>query len=138
MSQSFDISTCYDALDETAYDIFDMDAYCSSLSPSVPNSESVPDASTPASHAKRYPKTCGHPRPSPAVVSSPSISLVSAAAVPSTPSLSPAIPTKPSKGKGRQHSATSAPATSSVDPLTHLYHLRRTHSRTAHLLCADA
>ena len=48
MSQSFDISTSYDALNDTVYDIFDMDAYCSSLSPSVPSTESVLDTPTPA------------------------------------------------------------------------------------------
>ena len=47
MSQSFNISTSYNALDQTVYDIFDVDAYCSSLSPSVPDTESVPNTPTP-------------------------------------------------------------------------------------------
>ena len=72
MSQSFDINTSFDALDNTVYDIFDVDAYCSSLSPSVPSTESVPNTPTPPPCLKRYPKACGHPRPSPAVVSPPS------------------------------------------------------------------
>ena len=110
MSQSFDISTAYDALDDTVYDIFDVDAYCSSLSPSVPDTESVSHTPTPAPRLKRYPKTRGHPRPSPSVVSPPIVS--TASAVTTTSSLST---TKPDKGKGRQRPAVAAPPTSPVD-----------------------
>ena len=114
MSQSFDISTSYDALDNTVYDIFDMDAYCSSLSPPISVAESVPNTPTSTSRSKRYPKTRGHPRPSPAVVP-PSISLVSAAAVPSTSTLPVADSAKSSKGKGHQRSTPATPPTSPVD-----------------------
>ena len=114
MSQSFDISTSYDALDNTVYDIFDVDAYCSSLSPSVPNTESIPNTPTPTPHLKRYPKTRGHPRPSPAVVP-PSVSLVSAAAVPSMSSLPVANSAKSGKGKGRQRSTPATPPASPMD-----------------------
>ena len=115
MSQSFDINTSYDTLDDTVYDIFDVDAYCSSLSPPVSTPESVPHASTSASRLKRYPKTCGYPRPSPTVVSTP---IVSAASIVTTTSSVPATtlakPGKPDKGKGRQHTAATAPPSSPV------------------------
>ena len=113
MSQSFNISTSYDALDDTVYDIFDVDAYCSSLSPSVPSTESVPNTPVPASHLKCYPKTRSHPRPSPAVVSPPLISTASAVAT--TSSVPVTASTKPDKGKGRQHAAIATPPSSPVD-----------------------
>ena len=110
MSSSYNVSTSYDALDDTVYDIFDLDAYVSSLSPSVSTPESVPNAPTPASRAKHYPKTHGHPHPSSAVVSPPAISAVSAVA---TTSSVPA--TKPDKGKGRQCAAIASSSTCLVD-----------------------
>ena len=113
MSQSFDINTSYDTLDETVYDIFNVDAYCSSLSPSVPDTESVPNTLTPAPRLKRYPKTRGHPRPSPAVVSPPIVSTASAVA--STSSNPVRAPAKPDKGKGRQRAAIAPPPSSPVD-----------------------
>ena len=113
MSQSFDISTSYDALDDTVYDIFNVDAYCSSLSPSVPSTESVPHTPAPAPRLKRYPKMCGHPRPSPAVVSPPVISTASAVA--STSSDPVTALAKPDKGKGHQRAAIATPPTSPVD-----------------------
>ena len=116
MSQSFDINTSYDALDDTIYDIFDVDAYCSSLSPPVSTPESVSHTPTPTPRLKRYPKTRGHPRPSPAAVSSPIVTTVPAVA--STSSVPAATGTKPSKldkGKGHQHPAAPAPPTSPVD-----------------------
>ena len=116
MSQSFDINTSYDALDNTVYDIFDVDAYCSSLSPSVPSTESVPNTPTPAPRLKRYPKTRGHPRPSPTVVPPPVVSTTSAdASTSSIPAATGAKPSKPDKGKGRQRSAITAAPTSPVD-----------------------
>ena len=107
MSASYDINTKYDLLDCSVYDVFDVDAYCS-LSPSVPNSESVPHTPAPAPSLKRYPKMQGHPHPSPSVLSPPAVASVS--------SLPAAIPAKPDKGKGRQRPAISAPPTSLVDP----------------------
>ena len=113
MSQSFDIDTSYDALDDTVYDIFDVDAYCSSLSPSVPSTESVPNTPTPAPRLKRYPKTCGHPRPSPAIISPPAVSAASAVAT--TSSVPATSPAKPDKGKGRQCAAVASPPACPVD-----------------------
>ena len=104
MSQSFDIDTAYDALDDTIYDIFNVDAYCSSLSPSVPSTESISNTPTPAPHLKRYPKMRGHPRPSPAVVPPPAVTSTS-----SIPAAAVTKPSKPDKGKGRQHPAVAAP-----------------------------
>ena len=116
MSQSFDINTSYDALDDTIHDIFDVDAYCSSLSSSVPSTESVPNTPTPASRPKRYPKTRGHPRPSPTVVPPPVVTTVppvtSTSFVPTTASTKPG---KPDKGKGRQHAAVTPPPSGPVD-----------------------
>ena len=84
MSSSYDASTSYNALDDTVYDIFDLDAYVSSLSPSVSATESVRNTPVPAPRLKHYPKTRGHPRPSPAVVSPPVVSAASAVASTST------------------------------------------------------
>ena len=116
MGHTFDLDTAYDALDESVYDIFDVDAYCSSLSPPVTDPELVPNATVPPSRAKRYPKTRGHPRPSPAVLSPPSVSAISAPAVTSTSSLPVTVPARPNKGKGCQRAALPAPPASPVDP----------------------
>ena len=113
MSSSYDASTSYNALDDTVYDIFDLDAYVSSLSPSVSATESVRNTPVPASRPKRYPKMHGHPRPSPAIVSSPIVSTTSAVA--STSTLPSTAPAKPDKGKGRQCTAVTSPPTSPVD-----------------------
>ena len=107
MSSSYDVNTEYDLLDCSVYDIFNVDAYCS-LSPSVLDSEPVPHTPTPAPSLRQYPKTRGHPRLSPPVLSPP--------AVASASSLPPAVPAKPDKGKGRQRSTVTAPPTSPVDP----------------------
>ena len=104
MSSSYDTSTSFDALDDTVYDIFDLDAYISSLSPSVSTAESIPHTPTSAPRPKRYPKTRGHPHPSPAVISPPVVSTVSAVAT--TSSVPATASAKPDKGKGRQHAAT--------------------------------
>ena len=108
MSFSFDANTAYDPLDESVYDIFDVDAYCS-ISSSVPDSEPVPNTPTPPSRLKRYPKTHGHPRPSPPVV------VLSPPAVASASTLPAAVPAKPDKGKGCQRSTVPTPPTSPVD-----------------------
>ena len=70
MSLSYDVNTAYDTLDDSVYDIFDLDAYCS-LSPSVPDSEPVPNTPVPSPGLKHYPKMRGHPRPTPSIVSTP-------------------------------------------------------------------
>ena len=132
MSSSYSIDTAFDALDESVYDVFNVDAYCSLSSP-VSSSEPVPHSSAATSRLKRYPKTRGHPRPSP------SISLVSPSAVASTTSIPVAVPAKPDKGKSRQHAATSAPPTSPVDPpVICLHRLRRPYPSTAPLPCVGA
>ena len=113
MSQSYDINTSYDALDDTVYDIFDVDAYVSLLSPSVSATESVRNTPTPAPRLKRYPKMRGHPRPSPAVISPPAVTAVSIVA--STSSVPAVAPAKPDKGKGRQRATVAPPPTSPVD-----------------------
>ena len=116
MSQSFDIDTSYDALDDTVYDIFNVDAYLSSLSPSIPSTEPVPNTPTPAPHLKRYPKMRRHPRPSPAVVPPPVVTATSDdAATLSLPATADAKPSKHDKGKGRQRSAAATPSPSPVD-----------------------
>ena len=113
MSSTYDVSTSFDALNDTIYDIFDLDAYVSSLSPFVSTSESIPNTPAPAPRLKCYPKTRGHPRPSPAVVSPPTVSTASAIAT--TSSVPASAATKPDKGKGRQCAAVTAPPASPVD-----------------------
>ena len=109
MSISYDINTEYDLLDCSVYDVFDVDAYCS-LSPSVPDSESIPHTPAPTSHLKHYPKMRGHPCPSPSVAVLPPPTVASASTLPI------AVPAKPDKGKGRQRSAAATPPSSPVDP----------------------
>ena len=107
MSISWDVNTTYNSLDNSTYDIFDLDAYCS-LSPSVPSSEPVPHTPAPGPRLKRYPKTRGHPRPSPPIVLPSSVA-------PASP-IPPAVPAQPDKGKGHQRPALTMSPTSSVDP----------------------
>ena len=109
MSLSYNASTAYDALNDSVYDIFDLDSYCSSLSPPVPDPEPVPNTSVPTSHLKRYPKTHGHPRPSPGILSPPTVA--------STSTHPPVVvPPQPDKGKGRQCPAVTLSPACSVDP----------------------
>ena len=108
MSHSYNIDTTYDALDDSVHDIFDLDSYCSSLTPPVPDPEPVPNTSVPASRLKCYPKTRGHPRPSPAILSPSSVASAS--------TQSPNVPAKPDKGKGRQRPAVTLSPACSVDP----------------------
>ena len=116
MSQSFDIDTSYDTLDNTIHDIFDVDAYLSSLSPSVSTAESVYNTPTPAPRLKRYPKTRGHPRPSPPVVSSSVVATAPAvASTSSIPATASTVSGKLDKGKGRQRATATAPSPSPVD-----------------------
>ena len=109
MSLSYDINTEYDTFDDSVYNVFDMDAYCSPSTP-VPDSQPVPHTPAPAPSPKRYPKIRGYPR------LTPSISLISPPTVPSTSSLPVAVSAKPDKGKGRQGAAIAAPPASPVDP----------------------
>ena len=107
------MSSSYDALNCTAYDVFDLDAYVSSLSPSVPSSESICDSPDPAPRSKHYPKAHCHPRPSPAVVSPPIVTTTPAVAATSSVSVTPAA--KPGKGKGCQRAALASSPACPVD-----------------------
>ncbi|KIM69857.1 hypothetical protein SCLCIDRAFT_19642 [Scleroderma citrinum Foug A] len=107
MSSSYDAATTYDSLDDSTYDIFDLDAYCSSLGPLVPSPKPVPNTSVPSPRLKCYPKTRGHPRPSPAVVLPPVVA--------SAPAQSCSMPAKPDKGKGCQCPAPPLTPASPVD-----------------------
>ena len=91
MSSSYDISTAYDALNENIYDLFDLDAYCSSLSSPVSPPEPIFNPTVTTPHSKRHSKTRGHPRPSPAIISPPSVT--------STSSFPVTVSAKPNKGK---------------------------------------
>ena len=122
MSSSFDISTAYDALDNSLVsDVLNLESYCSSLSPPVTSHEPVRH-STPRPRQKRYPRTCGHPRPTPAFTLPPITWSVAAPPVLSTPAVAsssaqpPSAPEKPDKGKGRQQTTPSPPPTSPMDP----------------------
>ena len=113
MSSSYDASTSFDALDDTTYNVVDLDAYVSSLSPSVSATESVPHTPAPAQRSKHHPRTRGYPCPSAVVVSPPAISTTSAVAT--TTSVPVTAPAKLDKGKSRQRAAVTAPPSSPVD-----------------------
>ena len=121
MSQSFDIDTAYDALDNSLVsNVFDLDAYCSSLSPSVTSPEPVRNSPCPCQ--KRHARTRGHPRPTPAFTlppvtqSTPTVPVLSTPVVASSSTQPSSVPTRPDKGKGRQQTTPSPPPTSFVDP----------------------
>ena len=107
MSTSWNANTAFDALDDTTYDLFDLDSYCL-LSPTVSTPKPFPHTSPAGPRSKRYPKVRGHPRLSPPIVLSPPVA--------STTSLSPAIPAQSDKGKGHEHPTLTVSPTSSVDP----------------------
>ena len=122
MSSSYDISTVYDALDDSLVsDVLNLDSWCSSLSPPVSSAEPIRH-STPRPRQKRHPRTRGHPRPTPAFALPPVTMSVAAPPVLSTPTVasssakSPSAPEKPNKGKGRQQTTPSPSPTSLVDP----------------------
>ena len=122
MSSSYNISTVYDALDDSLVsDVLDLDSWCSSLSPPVSSAEPVRHP-TPRPHQKCHLRTCGHPRPTPAFALPPVTLSVAAPPVLSTPAVasssaqSSSTPEKPDKGKGRQQAASSPSPTSLVDP----------------------
>ena len=121
MSSSYDINTVYDALDDSLVsDVFDLDSWCSSLSPPVSSAEPVRH-STSRPRQKRHPRTRGHPRPSPAFALPPVTRSVTAPPVLSTPAVassstqSSSVLEKPNKGKGRQQTTPSPPPTGPVD-----------------------
>ena len=120
MSSSYDISTFYDALDDSLVsDVIDLDSWTSSLTPPLPGDESVRN-STPRPRQKRHTRTRGHPRPTPAVALSPVTRTVAAPPLLSTPAVAssstqPGVPNRPDKGKGRQPATPSPSPASSVD-----------------------
>ena len=113
MSSSFDINTTFDALDDSLVsDVFDLDSWTSSLSPPVTSDEPVRH-STRRPRQKRYARTRGHPRPTPAVTVPPVTTAIVAGPVLSTSAVAslstqPGVPARADKGKGRQL-ATSSP-----------------------------
>ena len=121
MSSSYDISTAFDALDDSLVsDVIDLDSWTSSLSPPVTSPEPVHN-STRHPRQKRHVRTRGHPRPTPAfalppvstaAVASP---VLSAPAVASTSAQS-GILSKADKGKGRQPATPVTPPASPLDP----------------------
>ena len=121
MSQSFDIDTTYDALDDSLIsNVFDLDAYCSSLSTPVASPEPVRNSPCPR---RRHPtRTRGHPCPTPAFALPPVSPSVATDPVLSTPVVASSsaqpesVPGKLDKGKGRQQTAPSPPPSSPVDP----------------------
>ena len=120
MSSSFDINTAYDALDDSLVsDVIDLDSWTGSLSPPVSSTESVRH-STPRPCQKRYPRTRGHPRPTPAVALPPVTRSTITPPVLSTPAVAslsalPGVLGRPNKGKGRQPATPTPSPASSVD-----------------------
>ena len=120
MSSSYDISTTFDALDDSLVsDVLDLDTWCSSFTPPVPSDESVRHP-TPRPRQKRYPRTRRHLRPTPAVTLPPVTRAVAAPPVLSTPpvassSTQSGVPTRLDKGKGRQTTTPPPSPTSALD-----------------------
>ena len=120
MSSSFDINTAFDSLDDSLVsDVLNLDSWTSSLSPPVSRHEPVRDA-TPRPR-KRHTRTCGYPRPSPAVTVPPVTPTVIAGPVLSTPTVASTstqqgVPARVDKGKGRQATTPPPSPSSSVDP----------------------
>ena len=121
MSSSYDISTIYDALDDSLVsDVIDLDSWASSLSPPVSSAEPVRDP-TPRPHQKCHTRTHGHPCPTAAFALPPVTRSVTAPPVLSTPAVAssstqPSVPERPDMGKGRQPTTPSPSPASSVDP----------------------
>ena len=122
MSLSYNISTVYDALDDSLVsDVIDLDSWCSSLSPPVSSTEPVRH-STPRPRQKHHTRTRGHPRPTPAFALPPVTASVATPPILSTPAVtssstqSSGAPEKPDKGKGCQQTASSPSPASLVDP----------------------
>ena len=119
MSSSFDITTAFDPLDDSLVsDVIDLDSWTSSFSTPVSSDEPIRH-STPCP-CKRYTRTCGYPRPSPAVMVPPVTTtavagpVLSASAVASTSTQS-SVPARVDKGKGRQPATPSPSPACSVD-----------------------
>ena len=117
MSSSFDISTAFDSLDDSLVsDVFDLDSWTDSLSHPVSRHEPVRNA-TPRPR-KRHTRTCGYPRPSPAVAVPPVTTAVVAGPVLSTPAVTSTSTQSGalSKGKGCQTTTPPSSPSGSVDP----------------------
>ncbi|KIM65553.1 hypothetical protein SCLCIDRAFT_22715 [Scleroderma citrinum Foug A] len=97
-----------------------MDSWASSLSPPVASDEPVCHPTT-RSRQRRYARTRGHPRPTPAVTVPPVASAATAVPVLSTPVVVPTtaqpegILRRTDKGKGRQSSTPASSSASTVD-----------------------
>ncbi|KIM67712.1 hypothetical protein SCLCIDRAFT_20749 [Scleroderma citrinum Foug A] len=120
MSSTFDVNTAYDALDNSLVtNVFDLDSWSSSLSPSVSSPE--PICNSPRPRQRRHTRTRGHPRPTPTVVLSPvtcstsAVPVLSTSAVASSSTQSLSVPGRADKGKGRQQTTPTPSPTSSVD-----------------------
>ena len=121
MSSSYDINIAFDALDDSLVsDVLDLDSWTSSLSPPVTSNEPIHHpASRP--RQKRYPRSRGHPCPTPAFAVPPVSRSVVAPPILSTPAVAsssalPGVPEKPDKGKGHQSTTPPPSPASSVDP----------------------
>ena len=120
MSSSFDISTAFDALDDSLVsDVIDLDSWTSSLSSPVTSNEPVRH-STPRPRQKRYTRSRGHPRPTPAIALPSVTRAVAAPPLLSTPAVASmstqsGVPGRLDKGKGRQPATPSPSPASSVD-----------------------
>ena len=117
MSSSFDINTAFDSLDDSLVsDVFDLDSWADSLSPSVSRNEPVRNA-TPRPR-KRHARTRGHPRPSPAVTVPPVTTTVVAGPILSAPAVASTSTQLGvlDKGKGRQTTTPPSSPSGSMDP----------------------
>ena len=120
MSSSYDINTAFGSLDDSLVsDVIDLDSWTSSLSTPVPSNEPVRN-STPRPR-KRYTRSRGYPRPSPAVTVPPVTTTVVAGSVLPTPAVASTstqqgVPARVDKGKGRQTTTPPPSPSCSVDP----------------------
>ena len=120
MSLSYDANTAFNALDNSLVsNVFDLDSWTSSLSSPVSSAEPVRHSAH--SRQKRYTRSRGHPRPTPAFTLPPVTTTIVTSPVLSTPAVatSPAQPSGSSertdKGKGRQQTTPATPPASPVD-----------------------
>ena len=123
MSLSYNANTAFDALDNSLVsNVFDLDSWTSSLSSPVSSAEPVRHSAH--SRQKRYTRSRGHPRLTPAFTLPPVTTTVVTSPVLSTPAVTSSsigtsgAPAKPDKGKGHQQTTPPLSPTSTVDPPT--------------------
>ena len=123
MSSSYDVNTAFDTLDDSLVsNVFNLDSWASLLSSPVSSAEPVRHSAH--SRQKRYTRSRGHPRPTPAFALPPVTTAVVAGPVLSTPAVASSsvgtsgAPAKPNKGKGRQQTTPPPSPTSTMDPST--------------------